>query len=206
MALLDRPFAAVYDCLMSPIERRWLGEARRRLLAGLDGRVLEIGVGTGANFSHYPVGTRIVAVEPSPHYLRRARPKLARATAPTELLQADSQALPFQANSFDAAVGTLVFCTIPDPALALAQIRRVTRAGAPLLLIEHVRAGTPLKSLLQDLWNPCQRVIAGGCNVNRDTEGAVRAAGFRVEEVQVLTVEMGVSPQILLRAANAKPG
>jgi ubiquinone/menaquinone biosynthesis C-methylase UbiE len=213
MALLDRPFAAVYDRLMAVVEGRWLGAARHSLLQGLTegltegltGRVLEIGAGTGANFPHYPPGVRVTALDPSPHFIRRARSKLAGAAAEIGLLRADGQDLPFKDNSFDAAVATLVFCTIPDPARALAQVRRVTRPGAPLLLIEHIQAATPGKRLLQNLWNPCQRVIAGGCNVNRDTETTVRAAGFRVEEVRLLALELGLSPQILLRAANAKP-
>jgi len=204
MRVLDRPFAFLYDGIMAATERRWLGEARRRLLKGQTGRVLEIGAGTGANFQYYPPQARVVAVDPSPHFLSRARPKLAAAPASIDLLQADAQELPFQDDSFNAAVATLVFCTIPDPRQALAEVRRVTTAGAPLLLIEHVQAGTPGKRLLLNFWNPCQRFIAGGCNVNRDTEATVRAAGFRVDEVRVLAVEAGLAPQILLRASNAE--
>jgi hypothetical protein len=99
-----------------------------------------------------------------------------------------------------------VFCTIPDPLRALAEIRRVTVAGAPLLLIEHVRARTAGRRLLQNVGNPCQKILAGGCHLNRDTEATVRAAGFRVEEVEELAVEWGLMPSILVRASNDKDG
>ena len=205
MALLDRPFAAVYDRLIAASEQKWLGAARRQMLDGLTGKILEIGAGTGANFQYYSPGARVTAIEPSPHFVKRARARIASAQACIELKEADAQALPFDDDTFDAAVATLVFCTIPDPLKALAEIQRVTRAGGPLLMIEHVQASTPGKRLLLNLWNPCQRFLAGGCNLNRDTEGTVRAAGWRVDEVRVLAVEMG-APQLFIKATNSKGG
>jgi ubiquinone/menaquinone biosynthesis C-methylase UbiE len=204
MALLDRPFAAVYDRITAASEQKWLGEARRQMLDGLTGKILEIGAGTGANFQYYSPRAQVTAIEPSQHFLKRARAKAASAQASIELKEANAQELPFDDDTFDAAVATLVFCTIPDPIKALAEIQRVTRAGAPLLMIEHVQASTPGKRLLLNLWNPCQKFVAGGCNVNRDTEATVRAAGWQVDEVRVLTVEMGISPQLLIRATNVK--
>jgi ubiquinone/menaquinone biosynthesis C-methylase UbiE len=195
MPLLDRPLAAVYDRLMSSSEQRWLGEARRQLLSSLAGWVLEIGIGTGANFQYYPSQAQVTAIEPSVHFLKRARAKIVTAQASIELKEADAQALPFANDTFDAAVATLVFCTIPNPIKALAEIKRVTRAGAPLLMIEHVKARTPRIQLLQNLWNPCQNFIAGGCNVNRDTEAVVRDAGFLVEEVRELVTELFLCPK-----------
>lgn len=207
MALLDRAFAASYDRITAPIERRWLAEARHQLLSGLTGRVLEIGAGTGANFRYYPPHAQVTAVEPSPHFLRRARIKLAEAQATIELRQADAQVLPFGDDMFGAAVATLVFCSIPDPARALEEIRRVSVAGAPLLLIEHVRARTAGGQLMQNLWNPCQKTLGRGCHLNRDTAATVRTAGFQVEEVRELAVEWwGLMPIILIRASNAKDG
>ena len=206
MGLLSRTHAALYDRVTAAAERRWLGEARRHLLSSLAGRVLEIGAGTGANFRYYPPHVQVTAIEPSPHFLRRARMKLGEAQATIELRQADAQALPFGDDAFDAAVATLVFCTIPDPLRALAEVRRVTLAGAPLLLIEHVRARTAGRRLLQNVGNPCQKILAGGCHLNRDTEATVRAAGFRVEEVEELAVEWGLMPSILVRATNGKDG
>jgi ubiquinone/menaquinone biosynthesis C-methylase UbiE len=204
MPLLDRPLAALYDRLTSPSEQRWLGEARRQLLSGLAGRVLEIGAGTGANFQHYPSQAQVTAIEPSVHFLKRARAKIATARASIELTEADAQALPFANDTFGAAVATLVFCTVPDSNKALAEVKRVTRAGAPLLMIEHVKAKTLGTQLLQNLWNPCQNFIAGGCNVNRDTEAVVRDAGFQVEEIRELVTELFLWPQVMIRATNPK--
>ena len=203
MAPLDRVHAALYDRITASMERRWLAAARRELVVRLSGSVLEIGAGTGANFPYYPPAAQVTATEPSAHFLKRARVKLAQAKAAIDLRQADAKALPFADDTFDAAVATLVFCTVPDPLGALAEIRRVVRDGAPLLLIEHVRARTPGRRLLLNLWNPCQRVLAGGCNLNRDTEAAVRAAGFQVEEVRELALVMGV-PHLMVRATNRK--
>jgi ubiquinone/menaquinone biosynthesis C-methylase UbiE len=204
MPLLERPFAALYDRLTSPSEQRWLGEVRRQLLSGLSGRVLEIGAGTGANFQHYPSHAQVTAIEPSVHFLKRARAKIATAQASIELQKADAQALPFANDAFDAAVATLVFCTIPDPIKALAEVKRVTQGGAPLLMIEHVKARSASIQLLQNLWNPCQNFIAGGCNVNRDTKAVVQDAGFQVEEVRELVTELFLWPQVLIRAINPK--
>ena len=204
MPLLDRPLAALYDRLMSSSEQRWLGEARRQLLSGLAGRVLEIGAGTGANFQHYSAQAQVTAIEPSIHFIKRARAKMATAQASIELKEADAQALPFANDTFDAAVATLVFCTIPDPMRALSEVKRVTRGGAPLLMIEHVKAKTPGIQLLQNLWNPCQNFIGGGCNVTRDTEAVVRDAGFQIQEVRELTTELFLWPQVMIRATNPK--
>jgi ubiquinone/menaquinone biosynthesis C-methylase UbiE len=204
MPLLERPFAALYDRLTAPSERQWLGEARRQLLSGLGGRVLEVGAGTGANFQHYPPQAQITAIEPSIHFLKRARAKIGAAQARIELTEANAQALPFADDTFDAAVATLVFCTIPDPMKALAEVKRVTRGGAPLLMIEHVKARTTGAQLLQNLWNPCQNFIVGGCNVNRDTEATVRAAGFQVDEAREFIIELLLWPQIMIRATNPK--
>ena len=202
--MLDRPLAAVYDKISADQERRWLGDARREMLKDLTGEVLEVGAGTGANFQYYPPQARVTAVEPSPNFSKRAEVKLADAQAAIQLQQADAQRLPFEDDSFDAAVATLVFCTIPDPMAALAEVRRVTKHGAPLLLIEHVRALTPFKRFLLNLWGPCHKFLFVGCHLNRDTESNVRNAGFQVQEVRQLALDLGSVPVILIRAANDK--
>ena len=201
--MLDRPLAAVYDRLSADQERRWMGDARRGLLADLRGDVLEIGAGTGANFQYYPPQARVTAIEPSPNFSKRAETKLAGAPATVELRQADAQHLPFDDSTFDAAVATLVFCTIPDPMAALAEVRRVTKSGAPLLLIEHVRAQTSVKRFILNLWSPCHKTLFVGCRLNRDTESNVRNAGFEVQEVRQLALELGLVPIILIRATNS---
>lgn len=204
MGLSDRFQAALYDRVTAPIERKWLGDIRRELISGLTGRVLEIGAGTGANFQYYSPQAQVTATEPSLHFFKRALAKLPSAQARIELQEANAHALPFDADAFDAVVATLVFCTIPDPRRALDEIRRVAKDQAPLVLVEHVQAKTSGRRLIQNLWNPCQKVLAGGCNVNRDTEATLRAAGFRIDEVRELPTEMMVLPHLLIRAINTK--
>ena len=206
MGILERPFAATYDRLMSRGEGAWMGQARRELLAGLQGHVLELGAGTGANFEHYPSDVTVVATEPSAHMLKRARPKAASARAPIELREADAQALPFEDDTFDAVVATLVFCTIPEPDKALAEVRRVAKPGTPFLLIEHVHAETPVKRLILNAWSPVQQLIGQGCHPNRETVKAVAAAGFVVEEVREVALEFGLVRMLMVRARAPTSG
>ncbi len=174
-----RWFAALYDRMTRMQERGRLGELRSELLSGAKGDVLEIGAGTGANFAHYPAGVRVTAVEPDAYMLKRARKRLARepAAAIVELRQAPAERLPFDDASFDTAVSTLVLCTVTDVPAALAEIRRVLRPGGELRLLEHVRGGG-FVGHAQDVIRPAWSWCAAGCQPNRDTEAALRTAGF----------------------------
>ena len=183
-----RWFAAIYDRMMRMQERGRLGERRHELLAGLRGDVLEIGAGTGANFAHYPAGVRVTAVEPDAYMLKRARKRLALtpAAAAIEVRQAPAERLPFDDASFDTVVSTLVLCTVTDVPAALAEIRRVLRPGGELLLLEHVR-GDGFLGHAQDAIRPVWSWCSAGCQPNRRTEDAIRAAGFApsVEHVKL---------------------
>jgi ubiquinone/menaquinone biosynthesis C-methylase UbiE len=150
---------------------RWdlLGEAR--------GRTLEIGSGWGHNFAHYPAGTALVAGDVDLERVREAR----RRGPWVPLLVADAQRLPWAEATFDTVAGTLVFCSIPQPAAALAEVRRVLRPDGRLLLVEHVRSHRPGLARLQDWLAPAWLRLTGGCNLNRDTEAALRAAGFEIQ-------------------------
>ena len=179
-------FARLYAGVWSRLMERELGAHRRELLSGLSGRVVEVGAGNGMNFRHYP-GTveQVVAIEPEP-YLRSAAARAARdAAADVTILDGVADALPLDDGSFDAGVACLVLCTVPDPAHALAELRRVLSAGAELRFMEHVRSDHPLKAKLQKaadssgLWPQ----VAGGCHCARDTVGAIASAGFEVAEV-----------------------
>ncbi len=204
MGLLDCPFAALYDRAIASSEIKWLGAARQQMLEGLTGNILEVGAGTGANFQYYSSEAKVTAIEFSPHFIKRAQPKISAAAADITLQEADAQELPFADDTFDVAVATLVFCSIPDMMKALTEVKRVTRPGSALLMIEHVQAITPVKRMLLNIWNPCQKLLAGGCNVNRDTEEALVSVGFKIDEVRVLVVELGLSRHLLIRATNTK--
>lgn len=200
MGLMSRPFAALYDRIIAPSERAWISDARRELLAGLQGNVLELGAGTGANFQHYSPGVTVVAVEPNPHMLKRAAARAAAAPVPVALKQGDAQRLPLPDGAFDAVVATFVFCSIANPAHALAEVRRVAKPGASLLLIDHVQAKAPLKRLILNLWNPMQQLLGDGCHSNRETARTIREAGFLVEEEREIARELGVVPYVRIRA------
>jgi ubiquinone/menaquinone biosynthesis C-methylase UbiE len=177
-----RWFAATYDIITKPGEKK-LGRLRARLLEGLHGDVLEIGAGTGANFERYPAGVRVVALEPDPHMLKRAQARLAElGRTDIDVRLAAAESLPFEAASFDAVVSTLVLCTVADPPRALAEMRRVLRPGGELRFIEHVRAEGAL-GRVQDVMQPVWGWCSAGCQLNRRTEDALRAAGFDIDAI-----------------------
>jgi SAM-dependent methyltransferase len=169
----------------------WLGERfggfaerRRRLLAAAEGRVVEIGAGNGLNFRHYPAGVEVVATEPDPHMLRRAGKAARRAPRKVLLQKASADSLPFPDASMDTVVSTLVLCSVPDQAAALAEAKRVLKPGGKLLFLEHVRSDDPGLAAKQDRREPLQMRLGAGCHPNRDTLAAIVAAGFEPEAVE----------------------
>lgn len=178
-----RIFAAFYDRQFRPLENRWLGQRRARLLGELEGEILEIGAGTGANLPHYRKASRVVAAEPDPAMRRRMSAKAGQATVPVEMRDTPAQPLPDPDGSFDAVIYTLVLCTVPDPGAALAETRRVLKPNGRLIVLEHVRADGRLatwQDRLDMLWSR----IGAGCHPNRDTRSAIEQAGFAFEHVE----------------------
>lgn len=160
-------------------------EHRRDTLRGLAGRVLELGAGNGRNFAHYPsTVTKVVALEPEPYLRERALAAAAAAPVPVEVVDAVADPLPYEDSSFDAAVASLVLCTVPDQERAIAELYRVVRSGGELHFYEHVHAHRqPLRGILEfadrsRLWPS----IAGGCHPTRETLLAIEKAGFAVEQ------------------------
>jgi ubiquinone/menaquinone biosynthesis C-methylase UbiE len=177
MAGIDQtPWA--YDAMMALSELRGLARWRRWLAGGARGLTLEVGCGTGRNLDLYPPGARVVAIDPGWRNLLRARHRCARAA----LVQASAEALPFRSGAFDTVVSSLVFCSVPDPRLGLAEVARVLARGGALRMLEHVRSTGRLRAWLQDRVQPAWTWIAGGCHPNRDTERTVEGAGFLIEE------------------------
>ncbi len=175
-------FAWCYERMARAEERAGMAAIRRDLLAGATGRVLEIGAGTGLNFRHYPSAvTEVVATEPDPHMLRRARSGAGDAQGPVEVVQAAAESLPFDDDGFDTAVATLVLCNVQDPPAALGELRRVLRPGGRLLFFEHVRSERPAHARWQDRLERPWGWVAGGCHPNRDSVAALERAGYRLE-------------------------
>jgi ubiquinone/menaquinone biosynthesis C-methylase UbiE len=182
--LHDR-FVAHYDDVMRPLERRFLRDARDRVLARAEGRVLDLGAGTGANFSRLaPRARSIVALDPDARMLARALPKASGHGAPVAVAAGSAERLPFRTGAFDTVVATLVFCTIAEPELALAEVVRVLRPGGRLLMLEHVRSSNRALAALQSALTPLQRLVAAGCHLDRATPALVDRGGLRTTRIR----------------------
>lgn len=208
MSLRERTFARAYDRILAGAERAFLGERRAALLADVTGAVLEIGGGTGANLAHYGKAERVVLSEPSSAMRAQLAGSLAGAAAPVTVVAAPASDLPYPDDEFDTVVSTLVLCTVPDPRATLAEVRRVLKPGGAFLFIEHVR-GDGRSAEWQDRISPLWKWLAVGCEPNRDTEAAVRAAGFEIDELERFTppgFSWPVSPMIQGRARLADAG
>jgi ubiquinone/menaquinone biosynthesis C-methylase UbiE len=176
---------------------RDVGKRRDALLTGLTGRVIEIGAGNGINFAHYPpTVTEVVAIEPEPYLRAKAQEAASGAPVPVIVRDASANALPFEDGAFDAAVASLVLCTVPDPPAALAELRRVLGPGGELCFMEHVRGESPRKAAVQKsldrsgIWP----FLGGGCHLGRDSVAAIRAAGFEVVDVREFALGPSWSP------------
>jgi len=177
-------FARMYVRTAKTAEQRGATEHRRRLLAGLKGTVVEVGAGHGLNFPHYPAQvTEVIAIEPEPTLRTAAEKAAPNAPVPIRVLAGLADNLPVDDASVDAAVASLVLCSVPDQPRALAELRRVLRPAGELRFYEHVIPRCqPKRAILQiadrsGLWPK----IAGGCHPARDTTTAIEGAGFEIE-------------------------
>lgn len=174
-------FARCFERLASRNEQRGVAEIRRELLAGLSGRVVEVGAGTGLSFAHYPpTVSELVAVEPEPYLRERAAEAARSAPIPIRIVAGVADRLPVEEAAFDAGVVSGVLCSVPDPDAALAELRRALRPGGELRFYEHVRADGP-RGRYQDAVDLVWPRLMGGCHPNRDTLAAIERAGFRVQ-------------------------
>ncbi|MEV6833585.1 class I SAM-dependent methyltransferase [Streptomyces sp. NPDC051133] len=176
-------FARCYARLSAGAETR-LGMAavRQRLLAGLSGRVIEIGAGNGLNFAHYPGAVaEVVAIEPEALHRQLALRSALRAQVPVDVVPGAAEALPVKSEAFDAAVLSLVLCSVRDLTRALGEVRRVLRPGGEVRFFEHGRGGGRVMTLTQQaLDRTVWPALFGGCHVSRDPVAALREAGFRL--------------------------
>jgi SAM-dependent methyltransferase len=184
-ATWGRGFSALYDRCFKASEEAGLRDMRRDLVAEARGRVLELGAGTGLNLDLYPESVQdLTLTEPDPHMTKQLRKKVDESTRGAEVVEAPAESLPFDDDSFDTAVVTLVLCTVPDPAAALREIGRVLKPGGQFLFLEHVRSIDPGLAKWQDRLEGPWRFLADGCHCNRDTVSAISAAGFQLGDVE----------------------
>lgn len=202
-------FARVYARL-SPLMEREVGQYRSELLAGLSGEVVEVGAGNGLNFRHYPAEvTRVLAVEPEDHLRSLAVRAAATAPVEVEVVASVADALPADDGSMDAAIASLVLCSVPDQPSALQEISRVLRPGGELRFFEHVAAETPiLASVQRALDATVWPMLAGGCHASRRTAASIEEAGFRITSLRRVSIPDGrvrlpTSPHVIGTAVRS---
>jgi ubiquinone/menaquinone biosynthesis C-methylase UbiE len=186
-------FARLFDRLSGVLEKE-LGQWRHELLAGVTGRVIEIGAGNGMNFRHYPASVEeVVAIEPEAYLRAKAERAAQRSPVRVSVQPGLADRLAFDDGSFDGAVACLVLCSIADQTAALAELRRVLKPEGELRFLEHVRSDRPGKARLQvradrsGIWPR----FGGGCHCSRTTLVAIEAAGFQVRAAR--TIDFGPS-------------
>jgi ubiquinone/menaquinone biosynthesis C-methylase UbiE len=185
---------------MVKMESPALRQARRETLGGLSGRVIEIGCGNGANFSLYPPTViELIATEPDPYMLKRARRAARSSPVPVNVVGAPAEQLPAEDGQIDSVVSTLVLCTVGNQRDALMEIKRVLRPGGELRFLEHVRFQGGPGALLQDLVTPAWRWCGAGCHPNRDTTSAIREAGLVLVEQKELRPSPPLPPMCIVR-------
>lgn len=179
-----RPILArIYTRFAETSNRRGGTEHRRKLLADLSGRVIELGAGSGANFAHYPTSVdEVLAVEPEPYLGRQALRAAEEASVNIRVVDGDAYRLPDDEGTFDAGVASLVLCTVPDQQRALAELFRVIRPGGKLRFYEHVVSHSKWEARFQRLADTTfWPHLAGGCHLARDTAAGIERAGFAIE-------------------------
>ena len=187
-------FPRILDLMLGAPE---LGQYRRAALAPARGRTLEIGFGTGLNLAYYPPAVTDLTVIDSVDMLRdRVERRIAACPIPVARMQLDAQGrLPFEDRSFDTVVTTLTLCSIENTAPALAEIRRVLKPEGEFVFWEHGRSDDPAVARRQDRFNPLQKIIGAGCNMNRPIDKLIREAGFEIRTLERFL--MPKSPRIL---------
>jgi ubiquinone/menaquinone biosynthesis C-methylase UbiE len=196
-------FARLFDRFAAKDKGRGEDALRRELLAGLSGRVVEVGAGNGINFEHYPSGVEeLIAVEPEP-YLRGQAERTARSLPlQTTIVDGTAADLPLESGSVDAVAVAGVLCSVPDQEAALVEFRRILRPGGELRFYEHVKGREPARRRWQDAVDLVWPRIMGGCHPNRDTLAAIERSGFAVDACRGFHFPAGarafpVAPRIL---------
>ncbi|WP_232310433.1 class I SAM-dependent methyltransferase [Mesobacillus selenatarsenatis] len=173
-------FAFFYDKLMGPLEKKWIARVRKKIVSGIEGNVLEIGAGTGANFPYYSKVKveRLVTLEPNPYMLEQAKRKANGLKLPVEFHQGMAETLPFNDDEFDTVVATLVLCSVSDPQKVFQEMRRICKQGGKIVLFEHVRTESKSLAALQDVLTPTWKRLCDGCHLNRDTGRYMKESGI----------------------------
>jgi ubiquinone/menaquinone biosynthesis C-methylase UbiE len=177
---------------------------RRRLLSEADGRVLEIGFGSGLNLPLYTKSTMVVGLDPSSLALSMSRVAAGEAVCPVTLLEGSAEAIPLEGHSVDTVVTAWTLCSIPDVKRALQEVRRVLRPSGRFLFVEHGRSADPNVVWWQDRLTPMWKRLAGGCHLNRAVARLIDEAGFRIERLHTAYMS-GPRPMTFTYEGCARP-
>ncbi len=178
---------------------------REKIVPGVEGRVLEIGIGSGLNMPFYSDAvSAVVGIDPSPELLAMAQKRADKALITTELINSPAEDMPFESASFDTVLTTWTLCSIGEPLIALAEMRRVLKPAGRLVFVEHGRARARRVIAWQDRLNPIWRCFSGGCNLNREIDALIGNAGFAIAELETEYMK-GPKPLTFTYAGFARP-
>ena len=186
--IYSKLFARTYDPIMNIMGEKGLQKKRKQLLSNLNGKILEVGAGTGVNFPLFPKDAAILACEPSLAMFKKAQAKLEHSnyTAQIKLIHAGLGSPELESHipeeGFDGIVCTLVLCTIPNATLAMSQMIDWLKPGGKLFIMEHIHAKSGFKRHFMDLINPTWRFFSEGCNLNRDTDQLIKSYPLIIEQ------------------------
>jgi ubiquinone/menaquinone biosynthesis C-methylase UbiE len=179
---------------------------RERVVGAAEGRVLEIGVGSGMNLPFYrPPVREVLALEPAPRLMTMAKSASRATSIPVKFLEASAEAIPLDEHSVDTIITTWTLCSIPQATAALADMRRVLRPGGKLLFAEHGLAPDESVRRWQDRLTPVWRRIGGGCHLNRPIRSMIEGAGFRIDRIETGYIP-GPKPMTFMYEGSARPG
>ncbi|MEC2055079.1 class I SAM-dependent methyltransferase [Peribacillus psychrosaccharolyticus] len=196
---MSRIFSKWYDFIMGPLEKGKFKTVRKDLLQRANGSVLEIGSGTGVNFPYYHSVTKVTAIEPSQHMIERSRKRREMSVVPIQIIQDNAERLPFDDDTFDTVVATLVLCTIPNPEAALQEMKRVCKPEGKILMFEHVKMNNVVLANLQEYLTPLWKKVCDGCCLNRDTLQMINENGLQIVHKKTfynglfIQVEVGIT-------------
>jgi ubiquinone/menaquinone biosynthesis C-methylase UbiE len=187
--------AELYDAVDYVSETSYFSKSRKQLLAKVQGKILEVGIGTGQSFKDYPPDQEIVGIDISEKMLGKASEKAKNYVGKVELHHADVQDLPFKDNTFDTIFTSFVFCSVTDPVKGLKQLKRVLKKDGRILMLEHVRSKVRVLGFFMDILNPLI-VRLTGANINRDTVENIIKAGLQIKDEKNLSLDIVKSIQV----------
>ncbi len=189
--------ARIYDLAEAMSERRFK-PWREKLWRQTNGNILEVGVGTGKNLPYHPRGAKVIGIDLADQMLVRARERARQLKVTIDLREGDAQALDFPDDSFDTAVATFVFCSVPDPIRGLRELNRVVKPNGRILLLDHVRIDKPIIGNVMDLFDPIVSRL-WGAHINRRTVENVKRARLEIENIEHL------GPMQMVKLIVARP-